>query len=135
MLEAVRARTTSSRARWAAAAYAATIAGAALLFLLIRAYGSELSAPPPMAPTPTGPATPGPAPDALAHLLIALTAIVIVGRVLRQAFQAIGQPPVIGEVVAGVLLGPSLLGAISPTAYEFVLAPSVAPYLGIVAQL
>jgi Kef-type K+ transport system membrane component KefB len=135
MLEAVRARTTSSRARWAAAAYAATIAGAALLFLLIRAYGSELSAPPPMAPTPTGPATPGPAPDALAHLLIALTAIVIVGRVLRKAFQAIGQPPVIGEVVAGVLLGPSLLGAISPAAYQFVLAPSAAPYLGIVAQL
>ena len=128
-------RATPSRTPWAAAAYAATIAGAALLFLLIRAYGSGLSAPAPIAPTLPAPAMPGPAPDALAHLLIALTAIVVVGRVLRTAFQAIGQPPVIGEVVAGVLLGPSLLGAISPAAYQFVLAPPAVPYLGIVAQL
>ena len=135
MLDAIRVRAAPSRAPWAAAAYTATIAAAALLFLLIRAYGSGLSAPPPLAPTLTGPAMPGPAPDALVHLLIALTAIVIVGRVLRRAFQAIGQPPVIGEVIAGVLLGPSLLGAISPAAYQFVLAPSAAPYLGIVAQL
>jgi len=34
-----------------------------------------------------------------------------------------------------VLLGPSLLGAISPAAYQFVLAPAAVPYLGIVAQL
>ena len=135
MFDAIRERATPFRAPWAAAVYAATIAVAVLLFLLIRAYGAGLTAPPPMAPTLTAPAMPGPAPDALAHLLIALTAIVIVGRVLRKAFQAIGQPPVIGEVVAGVLLGPSLLGAISPAAYQFVLAPSAAPYLGIVAQL
>ena len=126
---------TPSRTLWAVAAYGATIAGAALLFLLIRAYGSGLSAPPPVAPTLTGPAISGPASNALTHLLISLTAIVVVGRVLRRAFQSIGQPPVIGEVIAGVLLGPSLLGAISPAAYQFVLAPSAAPYLGIVAQL
>ena len=126
---------TPSRPMWAAAAYGAVIAGAALLFLLIRAYGSELSAPPAVAPTLTGPVVSGPASNALAHLLISLTAIVVVGRLLRRAFQAIGQPPVIGEVIAGVLLGPSLLGAISPAAYQFVLAPSAAPYLGIVAQL
>jgi Kef-type K+ transport system membrane component KefB len=119
----------------AAAAYAATIAAAALLFLLIRSYGSDLTAPPAMPPALTGPAVPGPASNALAHLLVALTAIVVVGRVLRTAFRAIGQPPVIGEVIAGVLLGPSLLGAISPAAYQFVLAPQAVPYLGIVAQL
>jgi Kef-type K+ transport system membrane component KefB len=135
MLEAVRERTTPSRTRWAAAAYAATIAAAALVFLLIREYGSGLSAPPPAASGLTPQIMPGPAPDALTHLLIALAAIVLVGRLLRTAFQAIGQPPVIGEVVAGVLLGPSLLGAISPAAYQFVLAPSAVPYLGIVAQL
>ena len=85
MLDAMRARATPFRAPWAAAAYAATIAAAALLFLLIRAYGSGLAAPQPIAPALTAPAMPGPAPDALAHLLIALTAIVIVGRVLRRA--------------------------------------------------
>src|SRR5262249_7140060 len=32
-----------------------------------------------------------------------------------------GQPPVIGEVVAGILLGPSLLGAISPDAMHLLI--------------
>ena len=45
------------------------------------------------------------------HLLLALTAVVVVGRLLGRLFRFIGQPPVIGEVVAGILLGPSLLGA------------------------
>ena len=54
---------------------------------------------------------------------------------MGRLFRAIGQPPVIGEVVGGLLLGPSLLGAISPDAYHFVLAPVVVPYLGTVAQL
>jgi Kef-type K+ transport system membrane component KefB len=47
----------------------------------------------------------------------------------------IGQPPVIGEVVAGILLGPSLLGWLWPGATAFLLPPSVAPHLGVVAQL
>ena len=59
----------------------------------------------------------------------------LVGGLMGRLFRAIGQPPVIGEVVGGLLLGPSLLGAISPDAYHFVLAPVVVPYLGTVAQL
>jgi Kef-type K+ transport system membrane component KefB len=54
---------------------------------------------------------------------------------VARAFSALGQPPVIGEVVAGVLLGPSLLGAIAPAGYAFILPASVAPHLGMVAQL
>ena len=41
----------------------------------------------------------------------------------------------IGEVVAGILLGPSLLGHIAPVAYAFILPPSVAPSLGLLSQL
>src|SRR5690606_31771295 len=33
-----------------------------------------------------------------------------------QAFRFIGQPPVIGEVVAGIVMGPSILGALWPEA-------------------
>jgi Kef-type K+ transport system membrane component KefB len=73
--------------------------------------------------------------DALWHLLLALTAVVITGRLLGQVFRFIGQPPVIGEVMAGILLGPSLLGAVSPDAYAFLLPPTVAPSLGLIAQL
>jgi Kef-type K+ transport system membrane component KefB len=80
------------------------------------------------------PATVQPA-DLLWHLLLALAAVVITGRVLGRVFHYIGQPPVIGEVVAGIALGPSLLGAISPDAYAFLLPPAVAPSLGLLSQL
>jgi len=42
---------------------------------------------------------------------------------------------VIGEVVAGIVLGPSLLGHIWPDAYAFILPSSVAPSLGLLSQL
>src|SRR5262245_16695309 len=74
-------------------------------------------------------------PDLLAHLLLALAAVVMTGRLLGTLFRAIGQPPVIGEVVAGILLGPSLLGSVSPDAYAFLLPPTVAPSLGLLSQL
>jgi Kef-type K+ transport system membrane component KefB len=74
-------------------------------------------------------------PDLLWHLLLALAAVVITGRVLGALFKFIGQPPVIGEVMAGILLGPSLLGSISPDAYAFLLPPAVSPSLGMLAQL
>jgi Kef-type K+ transport system membrane component KefB len=63
------------------------------------------------------------------HLLLALAAVVLTGRLLGRLFRFIGQPPVIGEVVAGILLGPSFLGGISHEAYTFVLPASVAPFM------
>jgi Kef-type K+ transport system membrane component KefB len=71
----------------------------------------------------------------LLHLLAALAAVVLLGRLLGRLFRIIGQPPVIGEVVAGIVLGPSLLGRISPDAYAFILPASVAPSLGLLSQL
>ena len=71
----------------------------------------------------------------LPSLLLALAAVVVVGRLLGALFQRAGQPPVIGEVVGGILLGPSFLGLISPAAYKFVLPSDIAPLLGIVAQI
>jgi Kef-type K+ transport system membrane component KefB len=73
--------------------------------------------------------------DLLWHLLLALAAVVITGRVLGRVFRLIGQPPVIGEVVAGIMLGPSLLGSLSPEAYAFLLPQAVAPSLGLLSQL
>src|SRR5690606_29064301 len=72
---------------------------------------------------------------ALLHLLLALAAIIIVGRVLGVVFKWIGQPPVIGEVIGGILLGPSLLGWVSPVAHEYLMPESIAPHLGMIAQL
>jgi Kef-type K+ transport system membrane component KefB len=59
----------------------------------------------------------------------------LVGRLLGRAFERIGQPPVIGEVVGGILLGPSLLGWVAPDLFAFLLPPDVTPVLGGIAQL
>ena len=70
--------------------------------------------------------------DALLHLLLALAAVIALGQILARLLALAGQPPVIGEVAAGLLLGPSLIGA---TASARILPPDVAPLLGMVAQL
>jgi Kef-type K+ transport system membrane component KefB/nucleotide-binding universal stress UspA family protein len=40
--------------------------------------------------------------------------LLLVARVLGQAMRRIGQPAVVGELAAGLVLGPSLLGAVAP---------------------
>ncbi|MBS0265867.1 MAG: cation:proton antiporter [Planctomycetes bacterium] len=62
-------------------------------------------------------------------------AVLICGRCLAVVFRWLGQPPVIGEVVAGILLGPSFLGWVWPSAQQFILPADVAPMLGTIAQL
>ena len=71
----------------------------------------------------------------LPSLLLALAAVVLVGRLLGVLFRRAGQPPVIGEVVGGILLGPSFLGLLSPETYRFLLPSEIAPLLSVVAQI
>jgi Kef-type K+ transport system membrane component KefB len=51
-------------------------------------------------------------------LALLLQTIVIVGaaRLVGGAFRRLGQPPVVGEMFAGLVLGPSLFGAFAPSA-------------------
>jgi Kef-type K+ transport system membrane component KefB len=123
--------TWSPRLLW----YGALVVGAIALFFLIDAWGRDLVAPDPAAPGVPGAVPAGGKPDALVHVLVALTAVLITGRLLGLLFRYVGQPPVIGEVVGGILLGPSLLGQVWPEAATFILPPSVAPYLAVIAQL
>jgi K+:H+ antiporter len=114
--------------------YSVMLLGAVGLFLIFRAFGETLVAPAAATPVPIG-ATAVDTSSTLWHLLLALVAVVALGRLLGALFHAIGQPPVIGEVVAGILLGPSLLGRIAPDVAAYVLPGTVAPYLGLLAQL
>ena len=47
-------------------------------------------------------------------LFLQMAAILTAARLMAVAFRFIGQPAVIGEMAAGILLGPSLPGRISP---------------------
>ncbi len=69
------------------------------------------------------------------HVLLALAAVVAAGQLLGRLFRLLGQPPVIGEVLAGILLGPSLLGRIWPAGFAYLLPPEITPALFIIAQL
>jgi Kef-type K+ transport system membrane component KefB len=57
--------------------------------------------------------------DPLARLLVQFIVILATTRVLGSIFTGIGQPSVIGEMLAGILLGPSLLGWLSPNVFAF----------------
>src|SRR5712692_9690863 len=46
--------------------------------------------------------------------LAEIIVLLVCGRVLGEAMQRIGQPAVMGQLLAGILLGPSVLGALSP---------------------
>ena len=112
------------------------VLGGVALFLLIRSYGETLSAPAPaVAAAASRGAEVTAAPDVLLHVLLALAAVVVAGRLLGRLLRSIGQPPVIGEVLAGILLGPSLLGRIAADVSAYILPSSVAPFLGVIAQL
>jgi Kef-type K+ transport system membrane component KefB len=115
--------------------YAGLLAAAVAVFFAIRGYGETLIAPAPPPGTSAGVGATTGKGHALFHVLLALTAVIALGRILGKAFTYIGQPPVIGEVIAGILLGPSLLGRLSPETMDFLLPKDAAPHLGIIAQL
>src|SRR5436305_641799 len=124
------------RPSWlAATAYVLMLVAAVALFFLIRHFGEGLVAPESPANAISVAAPKAGQVDIVVHVLATLAAIIGLGFVLGRLLRYVGQPPVIGEVVAGILLGPSLLGAIAPDAYAFLLPPSVAPFLGVVAEL
>ena len=58
----------------------------------------------------------------LAILLFQIITIIIVARFFGWVFRKIGQPSVIGEIIAGIVLGPSLLGLYFPE-YSLALFP------------
>jgi Kef-type K+ transport system membrane component KefB len=70
----------------------------------------------------------------LSQVLLALAAVILVGRIFSAALKWLGQPPVIGEVIAGIALGPSLFSWFGYEASPL-LPKDVAPYLSIIAQL
>lgn len=52
------------------------------------------------------------------HLLMQLSIMLLLGRLLSEALRKFKQPAVIGEILAGILLGPTILGMVKPEWFE-----------------
>lgn len=111
------------------------LAGALFVFLLVRGYGAHLVAPPPPPAHVAGGVVAPPASNTLMHVLLALIVIILAARGLGAVFKYVRQPPVVGEVIAGLALGPSFLGHFAPGATQFLLPPGVAPFVSVIAQV
>lgn len=61
----------------------------------------------PMPPAPPEVIAPA---DVVAHVFAALVIIIVAARIVGTVFEKIGQPRVVGEIIAGILIGPSVLG-------------------------
>jgi Kef-type K+ transport system membrane component KefB len=112
--------------------YAATLGASIGIFFLIRslgpsfvATGSQEAVRPPTSETP----------GILLHVLLSLVVVLIVARILGALFRRLNQPQVMGEVIAGILLGPSFLGWLAPGVASQVLPVNTAPYLAVIAQV
>src|SRR5207248_819573 len=70
--------------------------------------------------------------ELLLPILVQLTVIIVAARLLAGLFRRLGQPSVVGEIAAGLVLGPSVLGRLFPDAWKAVFHPGVA---GVPAEL
>jgi Kef-type K+ transport system membrane component KefB len=121
---------------WSVLAYVAMLLLTVGGFLMIRHLGQHLDAPAAGAGQELfGGANPKLKFDALLHVLLTLAVVIVTARAVGALFAHFHQPPVIGEVLAGILLGPSLLGRVAPQVSAYLLPPSVAPFLGVLSQV
>ncbi len=71
----------------------------------------------------------------LLTVLVQLMVIIAASRLSGALFRRLGQPLVCGEIAAGLILGPSLLGGWFPDLFARVFNPSVSQIFSIVSQL
>src|SRR5579863_4449143 len=71
----------------------------------------------------------------LSLLLVQLILIVLLARVFGALFARLGQPAVIGEMIAGIVLGPSLVGALFPGAFAFIFPATSLGVLRMLSQV
>ena len=124
------------------------------IFLILRS-GNQLSAPAPQVSTESGlqPTTHGTgagdnsfsaavesslwdnANDPLTRLFLQLFVVTSISYLVGWIFTRFGQPAVVGEMMAGVLLGPSVFGLLAPIPFHFIFAASSLGVLRLLSQV
>jgi len=68
-------------------------------------------------------------------VLFEISLIIGFARLMGGLFKRLGQPPVVGEILAGIVLGPSLLGLLAPGAFAFLFPAHLQQFLYLLAQI
>jgi Kef-type K+ transport system membrane component KefB/nucleotide-binding universal stress UspA family protein len=71
----------------------------------------------------------------VATFFLAVAVVLIIARLFGIVAERVGQPRVMGEVIAGICLGPSVLGAISPNLQAAIFPTDILAPFGIAANL
>ncbi|MFD7865260.1 cation:proton antiporter [Streptomyces sp. NPDC057682] len=109
------------------------LAAAAVLVLLLWAGEEWLGA-----DTGSRSGTAGPdghGTDPVLRMLVALPLVLAACHLAGRLAARVGQPPVMGEIVVGLSLGPSLLGTVWPEASAWLFPSQVLPVLDALGQL
>jgi Kef-type K+ transport system membrane component KefB len=73
--------------------------------------------------------------ETFGRLMLAIAAVILAARLMGLLLGKVGQPQVMGEVLAGILLGPTLLGAIAPEVQEYLFPPDIVPLITAAADI
>jgi Kef-type K+ transport system membrane component KefB/nucleotide-binding universal stress UspA family protein len=73
--------------------------------------------------------------DVILLLLVQVALILVLSRVIGLLFARMNQPQVVGEMLAGIMLGPSLLGWLAPHVFAAIFAPGSIVYLNVLSQV
>jgi Kef-type K+ transport system membrane component KefB/nucleotide-binding universal stress UspA family protein len=106
-----------------------------VIIQLVLHAGHGLHAPKPVGVAAAKKASGASTEDIVWRLLLAATVVIVVARLVGAAFQRIHQPQVVGEIVAGILLGPSVFGHVAPGLSHQVFSPAMLPFLDVLAQV
>ncbi len=108
-------------------AYFAMVAVPVVLTLVILSAGSSAESP------RSGQAAPGP--DPFLKLLFLIPLLLAACHFAGVVLKRLRQPPVIGEILVGLALGPSLLGAVWPAGFGWLVPGYLGPTLNTLAQI
>jgi Kef-type K+ transport system membrane component KefB len=73
--------------------------------------------------------------DPLSRFFLQLFVVIVISNAVGWLFTRCGQPAVVGEMMAGILLGPSLFGSLAPHAFQFVFAAASLEPLRLLSQV
>src|SRR5687768_18431394 len=71
----------------------------------------------------------------LLTLLLQIAVVIVAARLVGWVFRRIRQPQVVGEMAAGILLGPSLLGWVAPDVSAFLFPKESLQHLNVLSQV